>query len=919
MAVLKCKKCSAPLDIIEGLSVLECPYCNTKETVSFTTDEKRINLYNQANALRIKCDFDRAANIYESIIAEFPDEAEAYWCLCLCNYGIEYVDDPVTTQKIPTCHRASFESMKDDENFKKALKYADTNAQRVYREEAQKIDGIIDGILSVCKNEKPYDIFICYKEKDENNERTVDSVLAEELYDALTDKGYKVFFSLVSLRNKSGIEFEPYIFAALNSAKVMLAVGTRAEYYDSTWVKNEWSRFLRIAAKDKSKAIFPCFKDMPAKDLPKEFKALHAQDLGRVGILNDIVRGIESIIPLEKATVAPVVTVTGGEKTEPLLKRVFIFLEDGDFNAADEYCEKVLDINPECAEAYLGKTMAELKVRNKNALSKQAEPFSNNKNFQKAVRYATNEQKVEYEGYIDTIIASNNEKAYQYAVSKMEDAYTREEFQEAAELFEEISGYKDADELAEECLDSADEFLYDFALDFMKKADTKDAFLEVAEWFEEISGYKDADELAEECRAKSEEAYSEAQYKKAVEIYNNPVSLSQLQKAEDIFNKIIAYKDSNEYLAKIPERVEEFKKEEIYTFAQTALDTYTKVVALQNALREIEKIDGYKDSAELKQKLKEKISKYEADEAKYRAVKKREAKKARAKKRGKTFAKIVVIVLLIAAIVGGIAYVIHYAKVVKPRKKYEAAVADLNKGNYQAAYDSFVALGDYEDAAAQAEKARVPKNKAALKNCKVGDTVALGTYNVGGYKNNEYFEKTDEIEWQVLDIKDGKVLLISKYVVDTVAYNNEKGDITWELCSLRKWLNEDFMNTAFKDVEKELIATTVLEAEEKPSRGTIDPKSTEDKIFILTKAETEKYFPNREERICAGTIYVKEEKEKTGWNGNYDWWLRGAFGYHQNISAAVDAYDGDIEVNYQYVEEVRGVRPVMWIDLNNIK
>ncbi len=919
MAVLKCKKCSAPLDIIEGLSVVECPYCNTKETISFTTDEKRINLYNQANALRVKCDFDRAANIYESIIAEFPDEAEAYWCLCLCNYGIEYVDDPISDKKIPTCHRASFESMQDDENFKNALKYADIDAQKVYREEAQKIDAIIERILSVCKNEKPYDIFICYKEKDENNERTIDSVLAENLYDALTEKGYKVFFSMVSLRDKGGIEYEPYIFAALNSAKVMLAVGTRYEYYDSTWVKNEWSRFLKLAAKDKSKVLLPCFKDMQAKDLPKEFKMLHAQDLGRVGITNDIIRGIESIIPLEKESSAPVTTYAslGGANIDPLLKRVFIFLEDGDFDSADEYCEKVLDINPECAEAYLGKVMAELKVRNKNALAKQAEPFSDNKNFQKAVRYATNEQKLEYQGYIDTIITANSEKAYQHALSKMEEAETDNDFLLAADLFKKISGYKDADELAQECIESAEDVVYEFAVSDMESAQTQEEFLDAAKLFGSISGYKDADELAEECRVRGDEVYAESQYNKAVDIFNNPTSLSQLQKAEDIFNKISGYKDSNVYLAKMPERVEELKKEDVYTYATTAYNTYASSTALRAAWERLSEIGDYKDSAELLEKLREKFTRLEDTEAKHRDFKEKAAKKARAKENGKKFAKIAIVVLIILAIIGAIAYAIYNAKVIVPRKKYNVAVADLDAGNYQAAYDAFIKLGDYEDAPALAEKARVPKNKEILKSCKVGDVVNFGTYE----QDNNKKTKHEEIEWKVLEIKDNKALVISEYVIDTGAYNTEKGDIAWEKCTLRKWLNEDFINAAFGDNEKELIATTTLAAEKKPSNSTYTPAPTQDKIFILTAEEAEHYFPERENRKSRVTAYTvgKEAKGYSDWDGFGTWWLRGAIGYFQNVSAQVDAYDGDIECNYTYVEEIQGIRPVMWIDLSIIK
>ena len=135
----------------------------------------------------------------------------------------------------------NFDMMVND--FEQALENADLLARRVYREEAKQIEELRKGIIAVSNNEPPYDIFICYKETDETGSRTLDSVLAQDVYEALTDKGYRVFFSRITLEDKLGVEYEPYIFAALNSAKVMLAFGTDYEYFNAVWVKNEWSRY----------------------------------------------------------------------------------------------------------------------------------------------------------------------------------------------------------------------------------------------------------------------------------------------------------------------------------------------------------------------------------------------------------------------------------------------------------------------------------------------------------------------------------------------------------------------------------------------------------------------------------------------------------------------------------------------------
>lgn len=229
-------------------------------------------------------------------MAEFPEEAEAYWGLVLCRYGIEYVDDPATGKKVPTCHRSSFDSILEDADFEQACENADAIARRLYRGEAKAIEDIRRGILEVSGKEAPYDIFICYKETDEIGNRTMDSVIAQDVYDALTEKDYRVFFSRISLEDKLGTEYEPYIFAALNSAKVMLVFGTDYEFFNAVWVKNEWSRFLSLIAAGQKKTLIPCFKDIDAYDMPKEFQRLQAQDMGKVGAIQDLLRGIDKIM-----------------------------------------------------------------------------------------------------------------------------------------------------------------------------------------------------------------------------------------------------------------------------------------------------------------------------------------------------------------------------------------------------------------------------------------------------------------------------------------------------------------------------------------------------------------------------------------------------------------------------------------------
>lgn len=387
MAIIKCKMCGGDLILRSNSTLAECEYCGTMQTVPSADNEKKLTLFARANRLRMACEFDKATGVYEAVVADFPEEAEAYWCLVLCKYGIEYVDDPASGKKVPTCHRSSFDSVMDDSNFEQALENADVIARKVYREEAKKIETIRKGIIEISSKEDSYDIFICYKETDLNGDRTLDSVLAQDIYNSLTENGYRVFFSRITLEDKLGQEYEPYIFAALNSAKVMLAVGTDYEHYNAVWVKNEWSRFMHMIAAGQKKTLIPCYKNIDAYDMPKEFAKLQAQDLGKIGATQDLLRGIEKIIPKQPKITKYIPTGTPG--VDSLLRRGQLFLEDSDWKNAATYFERVLDIDPEHAEAYALKSCAYYESPTiKQLVYNQWPSLAQHADFKRAIRFA---------------------------------------------------------------------------------------------------------------------------------------------------------------------------------------------------------------------------------------------------------------------------------------------------------------------------------------------------------------------------------------------------------------------------------------------------------------------------------------------------------------------------------------------------
>ena len=374
MSFLKCKMCGGTVEFEDGAKVGTCDSCGTKQTLPRLDDDRKANLYDRANHFRRNNEYDKAMSIYEQILNEDNTDAESYWSIVLCKYGIEYVEDPATHKRVPTVNRAQFTSVVADEDYKKAIEYADIEQKILYEEEAKTIDEIQKGILEISEKEEPFDVFICYKETDNDGRRTQDSVLANDLYHQLVQEGFKVFFSRITLEDKLGTAYEPYIFAALNSSKVMVALGTKPEYFNAVWVKNEWSRYLALIKSGSKKMLIPAYKDMDPYDLPEEFSHLQAQDMSRLGFMQDLIRGIKKILGEDNTTKAPVATQSVGytpsNNNEVLLKRGEMALEDKEWDRAYDFYEQVLNNDPECSEAYFGQFLTQVKRNSLDLVTK---------------------------------------------------------------------------------------------------------------------------------------------------------------------------------------------------------------------------------------------------------------------------------------------------------------------------------------------------------------------------------------------------------------------------------------------------------------------------------------------------------------------------------------------------------------------
>lgn len=1084
--IIKCKMCGGDIDFIPGATYGTCEYCGSTSTIPQAEDENKLNRYNRANHFRRQCEFDKAVAAYEKILEQDDTDAEAHWGAVISRFGIEYVEDPATHQRIPTCHRVQVASILTDEDYLAAVENApDEESRRIYQEEAARIAEIQKGILAISANEKPYDVFICYKETDENGQRTRDSQWAQDVYYGLTEQGLKVFFSRITLEDKLGQQYEPYIFAALNSAKVMVVIGSRPEYFNAVWVKNEWSRYLSLMKHDHKRLLIPCYRDMDPYDLPEELSMLQSQDMSKIGFMQDLLRGVQKV--MQQPTSAPqgvrVETATA-ETNAPgvtsLLKRAALFLEDGDTASAREYYDRVLDIDPECAEAYMGKVCAETGCRKESNLGALNYCVDMRGDWQKAVRFASAGQKQKYEGYMASVRARVEEHCHELAIdcacAVAVGRGSRAKMDEALKAYRAnclTKGSESTDYSAEENASwhlagyqSIRNTLAQMAADGDPRDVTEGMLKVAAAMFGQIKG---EEARAQQCLALAEQARQKAIYEKASR-RRMEIGMPDLMDAADLeacakqFEQIPGYKDAKQQAEQCLQDAENVRKT-VYNDAVEAMQEAEKgnfSFKWEKAIRMLarEGLNGYRDVEELRKQAEQRRKECENAEEKQRQESERKMK---------TMTIAAAVLVVVACIVGWfvVTRVIpdnKYQRAVTLREnrqyddaiaafaelgdysdaaaqitetKYQQAVSLREEGEYESAIAAFASLNDYRDAktqigemkqekyqqavtlrengqydeaiavftelwgysnsTAQITETKYQKAVALRENGKYDDAIAafaeLGDYSdaatqitetkyqqannlnaaarydeayaiyvtLTGYKDVDKQLAEDDnmiaaardakfavgnyvtfgtypqtkagndatpIEWLVLARDGNKALLISRYGLDAQPYNIVYTDVTWENCTLRTWLNWTFYNKAFSSAEQSAILTTNVDNSKKQcysGYSTDGGNNTQDKVFLLSYAEANKYFgvtydnsSNTKSRVAPTAYAIAHGGWTSSSNKTADstyagrWWLRSP-GRRQSNAASVFA-DGSL-LDLSVGSGSASVRPALWVNI----
>ncbi|MBQ6846435.1 MAG: hypothetical protein IJO61_04820 [Oscillospiraceae bacterium] len=209
--------------------------------------------------------------------------------------------------------------------------------------------------------------------------------------------------------------------------------------------------------------------------------------------------------------------------------------------------------------------------------------------------------------------------------------------------------------------------------------------------------------------------------------------------------------------------------------------------------------------------------------------------------------------------------------------------------------------------------------KKELSEVEIGGIIEFGKYE----QDNDDTNGKEAIRWRILEENDGEMLVVSEKGLDAKSYNEEYVPVTWETCTLRTWLNEEFYNEAFSDDEKQMIKKVTLTNDDGGLYTRVDGgNDTEDKVFLLSLSEVEKYFGSNEDRICETTDYAMKNSTHYSTEGILPcvWWLRtpgdaGRLVAMVSIDGNLDRYGGTV-CRPQYTTYLAPgdiVRPAMWI------
>ena len=414
---MKCRNCGGELDYSKAVNgVLTCGFCGSKFTVpkSGANEEVRHFLLTGEHELDLG-HFDEAATAYARAAELDSKEPEAFFGLALATAQVRYLKDEVNNRLQPICYSATDKSIVQDANFKRAVSLATPDQKKEYEVKGREIDSIREEFNEFRKQGLNYDTFICVKVTEEGGRHTEDSHTAAQLYKELKNAGYSPFYSEEEIHGRTGVMYEAMILYALYTSQSMLLVCSDESYLQTKWVKNEYSRFLKMQ-RDEEKArgsLTVVFKGTAVDRVPGLNGKVQGIDFNTFNALNQVLDFVQKFkkvdVPAIKrkeygqAKVGKIAAtrqgvekrklaaVAGGEVSasdRAKLSLVTQCLQDKDFGYARTLVDKIIADNPSNGEAYFLRLLADMSCRDEQGFTKFNAAVTNYDDFEKALASA---------------------------------------------------------------------------------------------------------------------------------------------------------------------------------------------------------------------------------------------------------------------------------------------------------------------------------------------------------------------------------------------------------------------------------------------------------------------------------------------------------------------------------------------------
>lgn len=415
---IKCRNCGGPLDYGKAVNgVLTCEHCGSKFTVpkSGADEEVRHFLLIGEHELDLG-HFDEAATAYAKAAELDSKEPEAFFGLALATAQVRYLKDEVYNRLQPICYSVSDKSFVEDKNFKNALKLATPEQKKEYQDKGEKIDTIREKFKEFRAEGLNYDTFICVKVREADGKTyTQDSITAGKLYRELQKAGYSPFYSEEEIGDRQGENYEAMILYALHSATSMLIVCSDESYLQTKWVKNEYSRFIKLQ-RDEEKAhgsLTVVFKGSPVDRIPGLNGKVQGIDFNTYNALNLVIDFVQKFKRVEAPTLKrkeygqvkvnkiaatrqgvekrKLTPVAGGEVSvsDPAkLSLATQCLQRNEFSYALEIVNTVITESPANGDAYMLRFLASMSCPSEMAFQKSKTHVTSYDDFEKALAYA---------------------------------------------------------------------------------------------------------------------------------------------------------------------------------------------------------------------------------------------------------------------------------------------------------------------------------------------------------------------------------------------------------------------------------------------------------------------------------------------------------------------------------------------------